>query len=140
MTKGPLGTVRFVGRAKDVVKSGGYSVFAAEVERAVEEHPDVAEAAVVGVPDDRLGEVPAVAVRPRPGRTPDPAEVLAFSRSKLATWKAPRHAVVVDDLPRGGTGKVQKHRVKALILGAVRAEHLRDGDVAPVTGRGRAHP
>jgi acyl-CoA synthetase (AMP-forming)/AMP-acid ligase II len=114
--KGPLGTVRFAGRAKDVVKSGGYSVFAAEVERACEEHPDVAEAAVVGIPDTRLGEVPAVALRPKPGRAPDPDEVLAFARSKLATWKAPRAAVVVDELPRGGTGKVQKDRVKTLII------------------------
>lgn len=112
--RGRFGAITFAGRAKDVVKSGGYSVFAAEVERAIEQHPAVAEAAVVGTPDSRLGEVPAVAVRPHPGATIDAEDVLAFAREHLAPFKVPRRLVVVDELPRGGTGKVQKDRVRAL--------------------------
>jgi acyl-CoA synthetase (AMP-forming)/AMP-acid ligase II len=114
--RGLLGTVSLAGRKKDVVKSGGYSVFPAEVERALEEHPDVAEAAVVGVPDARLGEVPAAAVRAVAGRTLDVDEVLAFGREHLAPYKAPRRVIVVDELPRTGTEKVQKDGVRALLV------------------------
>ena len=112
--QGRFGTVSFAGRTKDVVKSGGYSVFAAEVERVIEEHPDVAEVSVLGVPDARLGEVPAAAVRPKPGHRVDPRDVIAFARDRLASYKAPRSVVIVDELPRGGTGKVQKDRLRAL--------------------------
>jgi acyl-coenzyme A synthetase/AMP-(fatty) acid ligase len=70
--KGPFGTVMFAGRQKDVIKHGGYSVYAVEVERTLEEHPDVLEAAVVGVLDERKGEVPAAVVRLRPGVDFDP--------------------------------------------------------------------
>ena len=68
--RGPLGIVNFEGRMKDVIKRGGYSVYAVEVEQALEEHPDVLEAAVVPVPDDRDGEVPVAAVRLAAGRRP----------------------------------------------------------------------
>lgn len=112
--RGLLGTVSLAGRKKDVVKSGGYSVFPAEVERALEEHPDVAEAVVVAIPDARLGEVPAAAVRPAPGRTVDVDDVLAFGRERLSSYKAPRRVIVVDELPRTGTQKVQKEGVRAL--------------------------
>ena len=107
-----FGAVTFVGRSKDVVKSGGYSVFAAEVERALEEHPGVAQAAVVGLDDQRLGQVPVAAVRARPGHTVTPDDVLAFAREHLASYKVPRRVVIVDELPLGGTGKVQKDRVR----------------------------
>src|SRR5690606_16516162 len=65
--RGRFGTIVFEGRAKHVVKRGGYSVYALEVERCLEQHPAVAEAAVVGRPDERMGEVPVAAVRLRPG-------------------------------------------------------------------------
>ena len=65
--RGMLGFVRFEGRKKDVIKRGGYSVYAVEIEQALEEHPDVLEAAVVGLPDERQGEVPVAAVRLAPG-------------------------------------------------------------------------
>ena len=106
--RGPLGSIVFAGRRKDVVKVGGYSVFAAEVERALEEHPDVLEAAVVGLPDARLGQVPGAAVRLRPGSSATPASLVAWGRESMASYKAPRQVVVVDDLPRTGTQKVQK--------------------------------
>lgn len=106
--KGPLGSVMFAGRKKDVVKVGGYSVFAVEVERALEEHADVLEAAVVGLPDDRLGETPAAVVRLRPGAITSEADLVAYAGEVLASYQVPRRIVVVDELPRTGTTKVQK--------------------------------
>ena len=113
-TAGPLGTVRFQGRAKDVIKVGGYSVYAVEVEAALGADPAIAEAAVLGVPDERLGEVPVAAVRLVPGLEVDPATLLAEAAGDLSSYKRPRRLVVVDDLPRTGTGKVQKARLEAL--------------------------
>ncbi len=110
---GPLGTVRFAGRAKDVIKRGGYSVYAVEVQATLEEHPAVAEAAVLGLPDPHLGEVPVAAVRLLPGASADPAALVAWAAERLAHYKAPVEVVVVDDLPRTGTGKVQKAELRA---------------------------
>ena len=119
--RGPFGGITFDGRLKDVVKSGGYSVFAAEVERALEEHPAVAEAGVVGMPDDRLGERVVAAVRLRGPAEPD--ELRAFATERLAGYKVPRAVVVLgEELPRGGTGKLQKDRLKMLISGALGAD------------------
>ena len=112
--RGRLGSVTFAGRSKDVVKSGGYSVFAAEVERVLEEHPDVAEASLIGLDDPRLGQVPAAVIRAVPGHIVTPDDVMAFACQHLASYKAPRRVVVVDELPRGGTGKVQKDRLRPL--------------------------
>ena len=113
--RGRLGGVTFDGRLKDVVKSGGYSVFSAEVERALEDHPAVAEAGVVGLPDDRLGERVVAAVHLRSKATPE--ELRAFAAERLAGYKVPRQVVVLaDPLPRGGTGKLQKDRLKSLII------------------------
>ena len=106
--RGPLGSVAFAGRKKDVVKVGGYSVFAAEVEAVLQEHPDVLEAAVVGLPDATLGEVPAAAVRVREGCTTTGADLEAWAKDALAPYKCPRRIVILDELPRTGTQKVQK--------------------------------
>jgi acyl-CoA synthetase (AMP-forming)/AMP-acid ligase II len=113
---GLFGTVRFRGRAKDVIKVGGYSVYAVEVEAALTDHPAVAEAAVLGVADERLGEVPVAAVRLFPGAdtSTDPDELLAEATADLAPYKRPRQLVIVDELPRTGSGKVQKDRLRAL--------------------------
>jgi acyl-CoA synthetase (AMP-forming)/AMP-acid ligase II len=110
--RGPMGSVVFAGRQKDVVKVGGYSVFSAEVEAAMEKHPDVLECAVVGLPDERLGEIPGAAVRLRPGCTTTIDDLLAFGRDQLASYKAPRRIIVLDDLPRTGTQKVQKQELR----------------------------
>lgn len=113
---GLFGTVRFRGRAKDVIKVGGYSVYAVEVEAALADHPAVAEAAVLGLVDERLGEVPVAAVRLRPDADAaiDPDDLLAEAAADLAPYKRPRQMVIVDDLPRTGTGKVQKDRLRDL--------------------------
>jgi len=103
-----------VGRLKEMFISGGENVYPAEVENVLDEHPDVLEAAVIGVPDARWGEVGRAYVLPRPGRpAPDPAELTAFLRARLAAYKVPRHFVFVTDFPRTATGKVQKQRLAA---------------------------
>ncbi len=111
---GPLGLVLFQGRSKHVIKSGGYSVYPVEVEADLEEHPEVLEAAVVGLADDTLGEVPAAAVRLRSGSTLTPVRLVEWAEGRMAHYKAPRRVVVVDDLPRTGTRKVQRAAVAAL--------------------------
>jgi acyl-CoA synthetase (AMP-forming)/AMP-acid ligase II len=109
--RGPLGTVSFVGRAKEVVKHGGYSVYSLEVQQVIEGHPGVAEAAVLGLPDERFGELPVAVVRAAEGAVLDPDELVAWAAEHLADYKAPRQIVVVDDLPRTGTRKVVKDRL-----------------------------
>jgi acyl-CoA synthetase (AMP-forming)/AMP-acid ligase II len=112
--KGPLGLLVFEGRAKHVIKHGGYSVYALEVEQALELHPDVAEASVVGVPDERLGEVPAAVIRLREGSLLGSDDVVSWANEHLAAYKVPKRVVFVDDLPRTGTNKVQKAELLAL--------------------------
>ncbi|GIU84291.1 MAG: malonyl-CoA synthase [Acidimicrobiales bacterium] len=114
--KGPFGTFSFVGRAKDVIINGGYTVYAVEVETVLEEHPDVAEAVVVGVPDQTRGEVPVAAVRLLPGASTGPDELLGWARERLAEYKAPVRVMIVDDLPRTGTEKVRRAAVRELFL------------------------
>ncbi len=108
---GLLGMVAFQGRSKHVIKSGGYSVYPLEIEADLEEHPDVLEAAVVGLDDDHLGEVPVAAVRLRPRARVTPDELVEWAGQRMAHYKAPRRVVVVDDLPRTGTRKVQREQL-----------------------------
>jgi acyl-CoA synthetase (AMP-forming)/AMP-acid ligase II len=115
---GPFGAVLFEGRAKDVIKVGGYSVYALEVERAIEEHPDVLEAAVVGIDDDRHGQIPGAAVRLRDGVELDADALSAFAAERLAEYKAPRRWVAVEELPRTGTNKVKKRELVKLFATA----------------------
>ncbi len=115
---GPMGTVMFHGRAKNVVMSGGYSVYPVEVEADLEEHPDVVEAAVVGVPDDRFGESVVAAVRLRKGAKVTEDGLLRWAGERMARYKAPRRIAVVDDLPRTGTRKVQRDKLLDLFESA----------------------
>ena len=112
--RGPLGTATFAGRKKDVFMHGGYSVYALEVEHALEEHPEVHEAAVVGLPDERKGAIPAAAVRVEGGASLTPDELIEWAGERLSPYKAPQRVLFVDDLPRTGTTKVQKQEVIAL--------------------------
>jgi long-chain acyl-CoA synthetase len=112
--RGLWGTVVFVGRSKDVIKVGGYSVYAFEVQSAIEEHPDVLEAAVVGLPDDRLGQVAAAAVRLAEGKRLEDLELADWLTARIARYKVPRRFVAVDELPRTGTDKVRKAAVAEL--------------------------
>ncbi|MFP5576672.1 MAG: class I adenylate-forming enzyme family protein [Acidimicrobiia bacterium] len=113
--RGPLGSIVFAGRKKDVIMRGGFSVYAVEVEAVLEDHPDVLEAAVVPVPDGRLGEVPGAAVRLRDGVALDAMALDEHAREHLAHYKVPVRYVAVDHLPRTGTNKVQRREVVALL-------------------------
>jgi acyl-coenzyme A synthetase/AMP-(fatty) acid ligase len=107
--------VQFAGRKKHVIKHGGYSVFAVEVERALEEHPAVAEAAVIGLPDERKGEIPVAVVRLADGGSDvTEKELVDWAREHMADYKSPRQIKIVDDLPRTGTEKVQKDELLKL--------------------------
>jgi len=99
-----------VGRLKDMYISGGENVYAAEIENQLAGHPDILEAAVVGVADKQWGEVGYAYLLVQPGHTaPDPAALTVFCRLRLAAYKAPKYYVQVTDFPRTAAGKVQKH-------------------------------
>ncbi len=112
--RGPLGLLVFEGRVKHVIKHGGYSVYALEVEQLLEQHPDVLEASVVGLPDERLGEIPAAAVRLSGGATLASANLEEWVKERLADYKVPKRWLEVDDFPRTGTVKIMKGDLAAL--------------------------
>jgi len=112
--RGTRGFVRFEGRKKDVIKRGGYSVYAVEIEQTLEEHPDVLEAAVVGLPDERQGEVPVAAVRVVSGRNLADLDLGAWAGDHLAEYKVPVRFLAVDSFPRTGTNKIQRREVAGL--------------------------
>ncbi|MFN3612044.1 malonate--CoA ligase [Tepidimonas sp.] len=103
------GYLTLVGRSKDLIISGGYNVYPAEVEGAINELPGVAESAVVGVPHPDFGEVGVALVIVQPGHRVDPDAVLVALRTRLANYKIPKRCVMVDELPRNAMGKVQKN-------------------------------
>jgi acyl-CoA synthetase (AMP-forming)/AMP-acid ligase II len=106
----PDGVVTIVDRTKDIIVSGGENVASREVEEVLHAHPDVRDVAVVGVPDDRWGEVvTAVVVTRAPVAAGD---LVAHCRAQLAGFKTPRRIEFVDDLPRTASGKVLKHRLR----------------------------
>ncbi len=105
------GCLFLVDRLKDMIIRGGYNVFPREVEEALYSHPDVLEAAVVGIPDPRLGEEVVALVKPRPGSACDPEDVREWARERVAAYKYPRHVKFVDSLPTGPTGKILKREI-----------------------------
>ena len=105
------GYLRITDRLKDMFIVGGFNVYPAEVEQVLTGHDAVAEAAVIGVPDDRLGEVGRAYVIPRQGRMVEEEELIDVCRERLANFKVPRSVVVVDELPRNAAGKVLKREL-----------------------------
>jgi long-chain acyl-CoA synthetase len=101
-----------VDRKKDLIIRGGYNVYPREIEEVLYEHPDVAEAAVIGIPHAELGEDVGAAVKLKPGGTATPADLRAFARERVAAYKYPRHIWIVDDLPKGPTGKILRREVQ----------------------------
>ncbi|MDQ1375402.1 MAG: 3-oxocholest-4-en-26-oate---CoA ligase [Actinomycetota bacterium] len=99
------GTVLVFGRGSVSINSGGEKIFPEEVEAALKSHPDVFDAVVVGVPDTKWGERVAAVVQPRPGKTPDIAELDAHCRSRVAAYKVPRLVALVDQMVRSPAGK-----------------------------------
>ncbi|WP_295959952.1 malonyl-CoA synthase [Rhodoferax sp.] len=108
------GYVHIVGRSKDLIISGGYNVYPAEVEAAINELPGVAESAVVGVPHADFGEVGVAVVIAQAGAVIDPVQILAALKARMANFKVPKHCFVVAELPRNAMGKVQKNSLRAI--------------------------
>jgi acyl-CoA synthetase (AMP-forming)/AMP-acid ligase II len=116
---GDLGTVddrgylRIVGRAKDMFIVGGFNAYPAEIENHLLRHPEVRQAAVIGIPDERLGEVGMAFVVTRSGDPAVGAEILAWCRDEIANYKVPRAIEVVGELPVNAAGKVEKNALRA---------------------------
>jgi acyl-CoA synthetase (AMP-forming)/AMP-acid ligase II len=112
------GYVRITDRLKDMFIVGGFNAYPAEIENELLAHPSVAQVAVVGMPDERLGEVGCAFVVPRAGQAVDADELIAWSKQRLANYKVPRRIEVVEALPLNASGKVLKfelrERAKAL--------------------------
>ena len=100
-------------RVKDMIISGGENIYPAEVESAVYGHPDVAEVAVIGVPDDKWGEAVKAVVAPKPGVTPDADDIIAFARTRIAHFKAPKSVDFIPALPRNASGKILRRELRA---------------------------
>jgi fatty-acyl-CoA synthase len=107
------GYVTIVDRMKDMIISGGENIYPAEVEDAIYSHPLVAECAVIGVPDERWGEVGRAIVVLRPGARLDERSLLDHLDGRLARYKLPRSVVFAGSLPRSGAGKVLKRELRA---------------------------
>ena len=90
---------------------GGYNVYPREIEEVLHEHPAIAEAAVLGVKHDELGEEIGAAVVLKPGKEADPDEIKAFVKERVAAYKYPRIVKIVDELPKGATGKILKREI-----------------------------
>jgi acyl-CoA synthetase (AMP-forming)/AMP-acid ligase II len=99
-------------RVKDMIVSGGENIYPAEVENAILGCPGVADAAVIGVPDDRWGESVKAIVVPAAGAAPDPADIIAWARTRIAAFKAPKSVDFIDALPRNASGKVLRRELR----------------------------
>ena len=107
------GYVRIVDRKKDLIISGGENISSVEVEQALCAHPAVLEAAVVGMPHERWGEVPRAFVTLRPSQSVDVSDLREFVAARLAKFKVPKRIDIVDDLPKGGSGKILKNVLRS---------------------------
>jgi long-chain acyl-CoA synthetase len=105
------GYVYVIGRLKDMIIRGGLNVYPREVEEVLHRHPAVSEAAIVGVPDERLGEEVGAAVVLAPGTAAAPEELRDWLKERVAPFKYPRHVWMLDELPKGPTGKILKREI-----------------------------
>jgi fatty-acyl-CoA synthase len=108
------GYLYVIDRRKDMILSGGENIYPAEIERIIRDIPGVADASVIGVSDEKWGEVPKAFIEKGEGKLPTPDEVIAYCRSKLAGYKVPKLIEYIDELPRNPSGKVLKKDLRAL--------------------------
>ena len=108
------GAVFIVDRKKDMINTGGFKVFPAEIERVIAAHPSVAMVAVGGLPDELKGEIAKAYVVLKPGATPDAEGIMALCRAELAAYRAPRAIQFVADLPKTSTGKIMRRELRKL--------------------------
>lgn len=110
----PAGYMQVTDRSKDVIKSGGEWISSIDLENLAVGHPDVAEAAVIGVAHPKWDERPLLVIVPKPGRTPGKDEMLAFMAGKIAKWWLPDDVVLVEAIPHTATGKIQKTALREM--------------------------
>jgi 3-(methylthio)propionyl---CoA ligase len=110
----PDGYMQITDRRKDVIKSGGEWISSIDLENAAVAHEDVAEAAVIAVPDPRWGERPLLVVAPQPGRRPDRDSLIGLLARQFPKWMLPDEVVIIDELPHTATGKVMKARLREM--------------------------
>lgn len=110
----PAGYMQVTDRSKDVIKSGGEWISSIDLENLAVGHPDVAEAAVIGVTHPKWDERPLLVIVPKPGRTPGKDEMLAFMTGKIAKWWLPDDVVLVEAIPHTATGKIQKTKLREM--------------------------
>ena len=111
----PDGYLHIVDRAKDMVITGGFNVYSAEVEQALMAHDAVRDCAVVGLPDDKWGERVTAVLQLQPGAELDPAELITFVKARIGSVKAPKQIEIWPDLPRSSVGKVLKTEIRATL-------------------------
>jgi acyl-CoA synthetase (AMP-forming)/AMP-acid ligase II len=109
------GYLKITDRLKDMFIVGGFNAYPAEIENVLAAHPQIAQSAVVGAPDERMGEVGVAFVVPRPGAQLDADEVIAWARERMANYKVPRRVIVVGALPLNASGKVMKHELRKAV-------------------------
>ncbi|MCM3570400.1 long-chain-fatty-acid--CoA ligase [Neobacillus mesonae] len=110
----PDGYIEIQDRAKDLIISGGENISSTEVEGVLYKHPDVREAAVIAIPDEKWGEVPKAIIVKQPGAMVKEGEIIEFCRSNMAHFKAPKAVEFVEALPKTATGKLQKYRLREM--------------------------
>jgi fatty-acyl-CoA synthase len=118
------GSLRVLGRGSVCINTGGEKVFPEEVEEVLKLHPAVRDAVVVGVPDERFGEAICAIVEAQPGAVPETGQLVAHVKDRLASYKAPRHVLVVETIGRAANGKADYERLKSMAVAA-------HGDGAP---------
>jgi len=109
------GYLRIAGRLKEMIISGAMNIFPLEIEGVLSTHPDVAQVAVLGMPDRRWGEQVVAVLRPRAGTDIDTTELETWTRERLAPYKIPKRWVVVEEMPMTAMGKVQKFLLREAI-------------------------
>jgi long-chain acyl-CoA synthetase len=116
------GYLYIVDRKKDMVLSGGFNIYTKEVEQALLEHAAIVDAAVVGVPDEIFGEAVAAFIETRPGQTLTKTDVSEHTKSRIASYKKPKHIYFVDALPRNALGKILKSQLREIAATKVKTE------------------
>ena len=109
------GNIRITDRLKDMFISAGFNCYPAEIENQLLQHQDVAQVAVIGMPDERMGEVCAAFVVPTPSSGINDASLIAWSREHMANYKVPRRVIFTDNLPLNASGKVLKTTLRTML-------------------------
>ena len=114
------GYLSIVDRKKEMIIMSGENIYPSEVEDVLLTHPSIMEAAVIGAPDPRRGEIPVAVIAPKPGTDPEEEEIITFCRERMASFKVPRKVFFRDSLPKGSTFKVLRRKVKEELYGGSR--------------------